>query len=79
MASVIFLLVRLLTFLIIVQVLLSYVMSPYHPVRQTIDSIVEPMLAPIRQILPPMGGLDFSPLVLIIVIQLLGNLLVGVL
>jgi YggT family protein len=74
---VLYLLIRLLSFLVIIHVILSYVMSPYHPVRQAIDTVVEPMLAPIRRIMPPMGGLDFSPLVLIIIIQLLGSLLIN--
>ena len=77
MITVLYLLIRLLSFLVIIHVILSYVMSPYHPVRQAIDTVVEPMLAPIRRIMPPMGGLDFSPLVLIIIIQLLGSLLIN--
>jgi YggT family protein len=59
------------TLLVIVQVVLSYFMSPYHPVRQTIDRVVEPMLAPIRRVVPPVGMLDFSPFVLLILIQIL--------
>ena len=50
-------------------------MSPYHPVREVVDRVVNPMLAPIRQVMPFMGGLDFSPLVLIILLQVLGRLL----
>lgn len=36
-----------------------------------IQAILEPLLAPIRRILPPAGGLDFSPLVLLIALQVL--------
>ena len=61
--------------LIIISVILSYVMDPYHPVRRWVDSIVQPLLMPIRRVVPPVAGLDFSPLVLIILIQLLANLL----
>ena len=61
--------------LVIISVILSYVMDPYHPVRRWVDSIVQPLLAPIRRVVPPVAGLDFSPLVLIILIQLLANLL----
>ena len=61
--------------LIIISVILSYVMDPYHPVRRWVDSIVQPLLTPIRRVVPPVAGLDFSPLVLIILIQLLANLL----
>lgn len=61
--------------LVIVTVILSYFMSPYHPVRSALDRLVDPMLQPIRRVLPSLGGLDFSPLVLIILVQLIGTLL----
>jgi YGGT family. len=67
---------QLLVVLVIVSVILSYVMDPYHPVRRSIDSVVEPMLAPIRRIVPLIGMLDFSPIILIILIQILSNLIV---
>lgn len=75
MNLLIFSVFRLLSLLVFVHVILSYFMSPYHPLRATIDRIVEPMLAPFRQLIPPMGGLDFSPLLLIVVLQLLGPFL----
>lgn len=65
---------QLLVLLIIVSVILSYFMDPYHPVRSWINSVVEPMLAPIRRVIPSVAGLDFSPIVLIILIQILSNL-----
>jgi YggT family protein len=72
-------LAQVLVLLVIVKVVLSYFMSPYHPVRQTIDRVVEPMLAPIRRILPPLGMIDFSPLVLLLLIQVLRSVLVNLL
>ena len=57
------------------QVILSYFMSPFHPVRQFIDRIVEPMLRPIRRLLPQTGMIDFSPLVLIILLQVINGVL----
>jgi YggT family protein len=65
----------ILVLMILVSVILSYFMAPYHPVRRFLDRIVEPMLAPIRRIVPLVGMLDFSPLILIVLIQLIGNLL----
>lgn len=65
--------------LVIVQVALSYFMSPFHPVRRTIDQIVEPMLAPIRKVVPLMGMFDFSPLILIILVQVLATVLINLL
>ncbi len=67
--------VQLFTIIIIVHVFLSYFMSPFHPVRQTVDQIVGPFLRPIQRIIPPVGGLDFSPLVLIILFQVIGSIL----
>ena len=66
---------RLLLLLILVHVVLSYFMSPFHPVRLWIDRIIEPMLRPIRNRMPMIGMLDFSPIVLMIAIQLLAYLL----
>jgi YggT family protein len=67
--------VQLLTLLIIVDVVLSYFMSPFHPVREALDRIVNPLLNPIRRVIPPLGGLDLSPIVLLILIQVLGSVL----
>jgi YggT family protein len=67
--------IQILVVVVIVQAVLSFFMSPFHPIRQTIDRIVEPMLAPIRRIIPPVGMLDFSPLVLIIILQILDSVL----
>lgn len=71
--------VQVLTLLVIINTLLSYFLSPYHPVRETLDRIIDPLLAPIRRVVPPIGGLDFSPFVLIILLQLVERLLVGLL
>lgn len=65
--------------LVIVKVILSYFMDPYHPVRQTIDGLVEPMLAPIRRVVPLIGMFDFSPLILIILVQILSSVLIRLL
>jgi YggT family protein len=69
----------ILVLVVLVSVILSYFMDPYHPVRRFLDRIVEPMLAPIRRIVPLVGMLDFSPLILIVLIQLIGNLLIRLL
>jgi YggT family protein len=73
--AVIDFLTRLIILLVFVKVFLSYFMDPFHPLRQTIDQIVEPMLAPIRQLVPPVGRFDFSPIILIILIELLSFIL----
>jgi YggT family protein len=70
---------QILIVLVIVSVILSYFMDPYHPIRRGLDRIVEPMLSPIRRVVPLLGMLDLSPLVLIILIQVLGGLVVRLL
>jgi YggT family protein len=70
---------QILVLLIVVSVILSYFMDPYHPIRRTLDRIIEPMLAPIRRVVPLVGMIDFSPLILIVLVQLIGNLLIRLL
>ena len=70
---------QLLVLLVFVSVILSYFMDPYHPIRRGVDNIVEPMLSPIRRVVPTLGMLDFSPLVLILLIQLIRSLIVSLL
>ena len=72
-------LAQVIVLLVLVKVVLSYFMSPYHPVRQAIDRVVEPMLAPIRRVVPPFGMLDLSPLVLLLLVQVLRSVLVNLL
>ena len=60
---------------VMVEVVLSYFLSPFHPVRQFIYRLVEPALSPIRRVLPPIAGIDFSPLALMVVLQLVDMLL----
>ncbi len=64
-----------LSLLLIAYVVLSYFMDPYHPVRSTVDRIVNPILNPIRRVLPRTGMVDLSPLVAIILVQVLEALL----
>lgn len=57
--------------LLIAYVILSYFMDPYHPIRRTVNQIVNPILDPIRRVLPQTGMIDFSPLVAIILVQII--------
>ncbi len=59
------------TWIIIAAVLISWVSpDPYNPIVQTLRRLTEPVLRPIRRVLSPyQAGLDFSPLVAILIIQ----------
>jgi len=71
--------VRVLSLVVIIQVFLAYFMSPFHPIRVMIDRIVEPMLKPIRRVVPLIGMMDFSPFILLILIQIIGQVIIVVL
>jgi YggT family protein len=47
-----------------------------HPLVRLTSALTEPLLAPIRRVLPSVGGLDFSPLVLLFGLRLLERLVV---
>ena len=74
-AQVINLFSQVLVLLVIAHVVLSYFLNPYHPVRAFIDRLVEPLLVPIRKVVPLVGMIDFSPVILIILVQLISNFL----
>jgi len=69
------LITNLLFLLILAYVILSYVVPPYNQFRMWVDRIVEPMLRPIRRVVPLVGMLDFSPIVLLILVQIVGYIL----
>ena len=70
-------LLNLFSWIVFIDIILHYFMSPYHPVRQTLDRLVEPFLAPIRRVVPLVGMIDFSPLVLILLIRLVSMGIIG--
>ncbi len=64
------------TWAMIIYVVLSWV-SPggYNPGAAVVAAIVEPVLAPFRRLIPPIGGLDLSPLFALIALQAIARLL----
>ncbi|MFG1463728.1 YggT family protein [Xanthobacter sp. DSM 24535] len=75
--DVILIVLQLYTWVLIIAAVLSWllafnVVNAYNPVVRTIGEfiyrITEPLLAPLRAILPQLGGLDLSPMVLILLI-----------
>jgi YggT family protein len=65
--------------IVIASSLLSFFLPPYHPVREALGRIVDPFLNPIRRLMPMAGTLDFSPLILILAVQLIAGILVKLL
>jgi len=62
--------VYLLVFAVIVQVVLSWV-NPYSPVAPVFNAMTRPFMRPLRRIVPPIGNVDLSPLVLLLILQVL--------
>ena len=61
--------------IIVAAVVVSWINVPRdHPAVRLLQQLTEPVLAPIRKVLPPMGGMDFSPLVLLIGLRVLVSL-----
>ena len=77
-AFTITLLIQLYSLVILARVLMSWVnIDPYSPLARTIFNLTEPVLAPVRNLLPPAAGMDFSPLIVLIVLQIVGQILVS--
>jgi YggT family protein len=69
-----------LTAAIFIRVLLSWFpIDPRNPLVTLLYDVTEPILEPLRRVIPRMGMFDLSPLVALILIQLLGNVAVNAL
>jgi YggT family protein len=74
--SIIYVLVELYSFVILARVLMSWInVDPYSPLARVIYDLTEPVLAPVRNLLPPAAGLDFSPIIVLVLVQILGSML----
>ena len=59
-------------FTIIISVILSWVGGgQYNPAGELISQLTEPVLAPVRKIVPPMGGLDLTPMIVLLLISMI--------
>ena len=64
------------TWILIARVLMSWFNpNPYNPLVQFVLRLTEPVLVPIRRVLPSMGGLDLSPLVVFVVLMVVKRLI----
>ncbi len=64
-------LIDLYTIIVFVAVITSWFqLPPDNPVSRLTRTLTEPALAPIRKLVPPVGGLDFSPLILLVLLRI---------
>lgn len=67
----------LLFWIILIRVLMSWVSpDPYNPLVRALYQITDPILRPAQRLIPPVGGLDLSPIVVLLAIQFLKIFLV---
>ena len=70
--------IELLILMVVVSSILSWFRpDPRNPLVRLLNAVVDPMLHPIRAILPSTGGLDFSPIITILILWFLQRLLAG--
>ena len=87
LVSIADLLLSIVTWIIIIQVILSWLLAfnvlnvhsgGVRAIVVALERITAPLYRPIRRLLPDFGGIDFSPLVVLILIQVIKRLLAGV-
>jgi YggT family protein len=77
LVTLVSIIVQMITVLLIVNALLSFApLDPWHPVRRFMNQLTEPILRPFRGLMPPVGMFDFTPMIALIVIQILGQLVI---
>lgn len=64
---------------ILAYVILSWIGFPPHPAVEVLVKVASGLLRPIRRLIPSFGGIDFSPIVLIVGIQIIGQLIMKLL
>lgn len=70
--------IQLLGLAVLARALMSwFVRDPYNPIVSALNAITEPILEPLRRVIPRMGMMDLSPFVAIIVLQLVAGMLCG--
>ncbi len=86
LVTIISLIFQIYEFLILIRVLLSWVnVNPYrpvinHPIVQVLYRITDPVLEPLRRLIPPIGGsIDISPIVAIIILEITHRILTSIL
>lgn len=73
-------LLDLYTWIIIIRALISWVSpDPRNPIVQLLVRVTEPVLGPLRALVPPrrLGGIDVSPLIAILLVQLIRRFLIA--
>jgi len=78
LASFVNLLFWALELAILIRVLMSWIRpNPYNPFVQAIYQITEPIMGPLRRIIPPLGMIDITPMVALIILQIIQEIVLS--
>jgi len=71
-------LIELYTFVLLIRILMSWIpnLDPSNPIVRLLLQVTDPVLEPARKLIPPIGMIDISPIVVFIVLSVLRDLLV---
>ncbi len=77
MFALLALLIQIYTFILLIRILITWIpnLDPYNPVVQFLFQITEPVLEPARKLIPPIGMIDISPIVVFIILGIIQRLL----
>ena len=84
LANAINLIFRIYSFIVLARVILSWVrVSPWHPtwgpIIRFIYQATDPVMEPVRRLIPAMGGLDFSPIIVLFGLDIIRTIVVNAL
>jgi YggT family protein len=71
-------LLRIYTFVLLARILMTWIpgLDPYNPIVRFLFQVTEPVLEPARKLIPPIGMIDISPIVVFIALGILQDILV---
>ncbi len=70
---------NLLMLAILARALISWFrVDPYHPIVQFLEGITDPIMRPLRKVVPPLGTIDITPIVALILLQIVQYILIRI-
>lgn len=75
-ANILNTILSLLTYAIIIRAVLSWVRpNPNNPLVRLLNKVTDPIMRPLERIIPPLGGLDITPIIALVLIQVVQRFL----
>ncbi len=70
--------IEIYTFVLLIRILMTWIpnLDPYNPIVQMLVQVTDPVLEPARRLIPPLGMIDISPIVVFIALSIIRDLLV---